>query len=451
MKTKPKGQKFRNLTARGGVIYYQRRVGNRRIRFSCKTDTWDEAAAVARLYEEKKNIGTLPFATVEVPTFGEFAQRYLEEDTSHLAATTLVDRIGYLQPPGPLVSYFSTYRLDEIGAPLIRSWWNGLALAPRAHGKTTKPRSQKTMRAYLDVVSSVLGYACDLELIEKNPVPAFRESLRRRSGTKGARQRAAAGRAVKPIERPDEIDALVHEAGVEGLVPNALVLLCLDAGLRLGETLGLRWRSIEWGDDQDQTRALRIEEARPRGGAVTAPKSGRARRVALSRRLRWVLLELYQDHDESPQPEAFVLEGVNPSNFRRREWRRILKRAKIGHRALKDLRDTFASQLLTAGIQLGYVSAQLGHADVSVTARHYARWIEYEIYREPMQIAPGEVPADLLARPSDSIVTPHDSDRPDGVAAAALQVAAGSNEMQSVTAGRDRTRTCDPLGVNQVL
>ena len=43
-----------------------------------------------------------------------------------------------------------------------------------------------------------------------------------------------------------------------------------------------------------------------------------------------------------------------------------------GRRAMKDLRDTFASQLLTAGVQLGYVSAQLGHADVGVTT--YARW-----------------------------------------------------------------------------
>jgi len=29
MKSKPKGAKYRNLTARGGVIYYKRRVGVR--------------------------------------------------------------------------------------------------------------------------------------------------------------------------------------------------------------------------------------------------------------------------------------------------------------------------------------------------------------------------------------------------------------------------------------
>ena len=57
-------------------------------------------------------------------------------------------------------------------------------------------------------------------------------------------------------------------------------------------------------------------------------------------------------------------------------------------------------------MQLGYVSHQLGHADVSVTARHYARWIEGDHYREPMVLRSGEVPADLLARLGDPTSDP---------------------------------------------
>jgi hypothetical protein len=58
----------------------------------------------------------------------------------------------------------------------------------------------------------------------------------------------------------------------------------------------------------------------------------------------------------------------------------------------------FASQLLTAGVQLGYISQQLGHADVAVTARHHARWLGGSAYREPLVLELGEVPADFLAR-----------------------------------------------------
>ena len=399
MRSKPKGPKYRNLTARSGVIYYQRRVSGKRIRFSCETNDWDAAASVARLYEERKGFGRLPHATVEVPRLAEFAKRYLEEDTAHLAPTTRKDRPSYLREDGPLVGFFGERQIDEIGVPELRAWWNQEVLA-------AERRSVRTGRAYLDVLSAVFGYACDLELLERNPVPAFRETLRRRSGTKGARAGTDPGRKVRPIERPDELAAVVREAEAEGLVAQAFVLLCLDAGLRVGEALGLRWRAIEWGDDRDLTRSLRIEENRPRSGAPTTPKSGRSRRVALSRRLRWALLELYQTCEQRPAAQAFVLAGVDDSNFRKREWRRILKRAGIGHRALKDLRDTFASQLLTTGVQLGYVSVQLGHADASITARHYARWIEGDHYREPMILEPGEVPADLLARLSDPTSDP---------------------------------------------
>ena len=172
----------------------------------------------------------------------------------------------------------------------------------------------------------------------------------------------------------------------------------LDAGLRMGEVTALTWGQVAWGrDEDDRTRKLTIDRNRPRGCEVGPPKSGRSREVALSRRLRRALAELY-DLGFRPGPEAAVLPGFDPSNFAHREWRRILKRAAIGHRAPKDLRDTFASQLLTAGVQLAYVSEQLGHADIQVTSRHYAKWCGGDVYREPMRLEPGEVPADLLAR-----------------------------------------------------
>lgn len=35
---------------------------------------------------------------------------------------------------------------------------------------------------------------------------------------------------------------------------------------------------------------------------------------------------------------------------------------------------------------------------MATTARHYARWAGGDLYREPLRLAPGEVPADFLAR-----------------------------------------------------
>ena len=399
MKRKPSGPKYRNLTARKGVIYYQRRAGGKRIRFSCNTDDWQEAAAVARLYEERKGIGRLPFASGEVPTFKDFAKRYLKEDTAHLAPTTLTDRKRYLDKEGQLLSSLGSLRLDEIDPPRLREWWNA-----EGFGQTGK-RVVSTGRTYLDALSSVFHYAKDLGLVEGNPVDEFRKTLRRHSRTKRGRAEASPGRSIEPIEDPQQVQRFVEAARGEGLEAYVFVLLGLDAGLRRGEALGLRWGCIVSGTDEDDpSRALVINKSRPRGGALEDPKSGRERRVGLSLRLRGALLALSRLNGD-PGPEQLVLHR----SFHRREWARIVKRAGIGGRAFKDLRDTFGSQLVSAGIPLAYVSRQLGHADVAITARHYARWTGGDEYREPVRLLPGELPADLFARlalESDPTVTP---------------------------------------------
>ncbi len=277
----------------------------------------------------------------------------------------------------------------------------------------------------MSALAGLLGYAQDLGIIESNPLPVFREQIRRRSHTKGARAAADAGVKIRPIEgleeskrftqaafQESEIDFRsdtwpgrggapvtrpLHErtGGLRGLVA---VLAMLDAGLRMGEVAGLAWGQVRWGKDEDDpSRALLIDRSRPWGREEGPPKSGRGRTVALSRRLRRALEALYRLQFE-PGPTAPLLPGFEPHNFTSRPWRRILKRAEIGHRAPKDLRDTYASWLLSLGVQLGYVSQQLGHADVAVTARHYARWCGGDVYREPMALLPGEVPADFLAR-----------------------------------------------------
>ena len=104
MRLRPTGPKYRNLIVRGGIIYYQRCVRQRRVRFSCKADDWQLAAEIARLYEQRTGIARLavPVLPVTAPRLSEFAARYLEEDTTHLAPTTLRDRRGYLAPEGRL-------------------------------------------------------------------------------------------------------------------------------------------------------------------------------------------------------------------------------------------------------------------------------------------------------------------------------------------------------------
>ena len=202
MTKKPKGRKYRNLFARGGAIYYQRIVGGRRIVRSCQTDDWEVAAAGRDLYEQQKGIGRLPFITRQTATFREFSAQYLKEAMSHLAPTTKHDRTLLLWPgdsnakakrkkaPGLLLQHFGEVRLENIGKPELVRWWT-----TQVEGRGV---TRKTGRNYLDALSAVLGYACDLDLIATNPCDELRAKLRRESRTKAGRAESDPSRNIRP-------------------------------------------------------------------------------------------------------------------------------------------------------------------------------------------------------------------------------------------------------------
>ena len=79
------------------------------------------------------------------------------------------------------------------------------------------------------------------------------------------------------------MDALVTHSRQEGGAAHIVDLLCLDAGLRLGEATALGWEDSMFGRDaNDTTRSLRIRASRSRGVHLGKTKSGRERTVAMS-------------------------------------------------------------------------------------------------------------------------------------------------------------------------
>ena len=249
MKRKPRGSKYRNLTARDDVIYYERVFEGKRVRFSTKTSDWDIAASVRNIYEDRREAGRAE--TKEAPTFGEFSERYLEEATQHLAATTRGDRVQLLSEGGILERELGGLRLDQITRPLLLNWW---------HAEVTgKGRKDRTGMNYLSAISAVLGHAVDLEALSENPADALRATLRRRRRTKRGRATAEMVAHVRPIEEPEELRAFIEasEAASRQRFENGRPrlqrrdgyiadLLELDAGLRTGEVAGLRWRDVHW-------------------------------------------------------------------------------------------------------------------------------------------------------------------------------------------------------------
>ncbi len=94
-----------------------------------------------------------------------------------------------------------------------------------------------------------------------------------------------------------------------------------------------------------------------------------------------------------------VLPRFNGRNYRARHFDEVIRRAGLAGHTPKDLRDTFASWLVSLGAPVAWVSEALGHANWAVTARHYARWVD-DAARQPVspELQSGDVWPDLLAR-----------------------------------------------------
>jgi integrase len=393
-----RGRKYRNLTRSADGIWRFQMTNpetKERVRVSLGTRDLDEAV---RMRDEILS-GTGNFVKPKrgaAVRFAEMAQSYLEYDprAQALARTTRHDRELLLRPGGRILRFFGDRALDEITPELLEQYWTEEVIEAG--------RKPNTGKQDLATIAAVLRYARKSKRTTADPCASFRAELSD-GDTKAARAERDPTKDIRPVDVA-ALPALVLEARKESLRDLVYVLLMLDAGLRSGEALGLRWGHIQWGtDDERNSRKLWIEESRPRGGTPEAPKSGRRRSVGMSQRLRAALLE-YRWERWNPSPEEHVLKGIDADNWSKREWRRITNRAGI-HARRKDLRDTYASVLLSNGIPIAHISKQLGHATIAQTLRSYAKWCHGEDYVDPIRLSPLELPADLLARDFDQKMT----------------------------------------------
>jgi integrase len=165
----------------------------------------------------------------------------------------------------------------------------------------------------------------------------------------------------------------------------ALYVLALTTGLRIGELLGLKWSDIDL-----DARRLRVSRQLQRGeeGLIfTEPKAASRRTVDLPARAVEALKRYRKRQVEETlnaggayRDNDLVFAGdlggpIGPDRVTQRAFKPLLKRAGLPEIRFHDLRHTFATLLLARGVHPTYVQRALGHASVKMTLDRYSHWM----------------------------------------------------------------------------
>ncbi len=194
-----------------------------------------------------------------------------------------------------------------------------------------------------------------------------------------------AGDQEKEILQPDRARELLDR--LSGHPLHMLAILALHTGARRNELLALRWQDV----DLDAAR-LRIETAleqtRPYGIRVKAPKTRRGRR---SISLPAVAVEALRAHWRAQQEQRLALGmGRAPADSPvlatfdgklqspgavTKAWERAVDAIGMPGAGLHSLRHAHVSMLLASGMDILTISRRIGHASVKVTLDTYGHMI----------------------------------------------------------------------------
>ncbi|HBP6604782.1 TPA: DUF4102 domain-containing protein [Pseudomonas aeruginosa] len=135
-----------------------------------------------------------------------------------------------------------------------------------------------------------------------------------------------------------------------------LVLLSLNTGMRRGEVFNLTWTDIDL-----KNKLITVEG--------DTSKSGQTRHIPMNKE---TMTSIEGWRKQYPRNSGYVFPGKDGKRLDnvKKSWDGLLKLARIEGFRWHDLRHTFASKLVMAGVPLNTVRELLGHSDLAMTLRY---------------------------------------------------------------------------------
>ncbi len=325
----------------------------------------------------------------KVFTFGDYVGRHLPD---HLRRVSSATATSYEQMSRVhLIPFFGATRLDEINMAAVRDFVGHLKkYRSKAKSRLGRPLSPATINDCLSVLRVLVRDAHERGVIGTLPWrgrwPRERaEALRLELTTDEQRRFLAAfddekafrdhiertcsnGKVVSSPRfggsprsfgggrRPEGEAVAAHFSRLRSLKP--LFVVALETGLRRGDLLSLRWRSIDL-----ENGWIRITMEKTKREAVI-PVSAACREALSEMHRRSVLAEF-----------VFIREDGRPLSWTtvQKTFELLKNLAGITRRfRFHDLRHTFGCRLASGGVSIQVIARVMGHSSVQMTER-YAR------------------------------------------------------------------------------
>lgn len=360
---RPSGRKDWYIQVCEGGRRYLRHVGSLEAARDSKKDI-EKAMATGAFVPPKEKVAS------QGTTFEDAAGRWLKEHVAVKKPSTKSDYGSivktWLLPAFGSMEVAAITRSDVKVA--VARWKEEREKAPEgSNPKAKKRKPGKGLRSIpnaLRKLRAFFSWAIEEGLAQVNPVANPSRIYKVDEAFRG------------DFLRPEEVPLYLGGIRKKAARYYPLLRTMTFTGLRVGEAIALEWGTIDWNGKFLTVLKSSWQEN------VTSPKTpSSVRRVDLSpetievleRHRKAIAAESLKSGRSMPE-RVFVNEEGNPMDVSkvRKAHARGLKEAGLRHVRIHDLRGTYASLLVSAGVPIYHVARALGHSDVTTTSRHYA-------------------------------------------------------------------------------
>lgn len=333
-------------------------------------DSKEEANQVLRSIVSEVDAGT--FLEPQKMKLAAWLDTWLDTYCVEIKPSTLTQYRAYVR--NHIKPALGSVRLCELQPHQVQAFVNNLERS--AHG--SKPLAYKTMKNIHGCLSAALDCAKQQRYIRDNPCKGCRiphpvtEDIE--------------DQEIKPLEG-QQITAFL--SAIQGNRFEAIFQIALFTGLRLSEILGLQWSRVNLSTGEIKVTKQLVIQREAGSKRVLAPTKTRKGRTFIATRDALSVLRIEQKKQRMARLRAgaawmdrdglaFTDDIGNsiPHSSVEHQFKRIMERMGLPERRFHDLRHTFATQALRAGVDFKTLQVCMGHSTIVTTMTIYAHVLD---------------------------------------------------------------------------